>query len=93
MEWSSRVTSFAPLILFAGLAGAGSVDINKADAETLAAALSGVGQAKADAIVAYRERNGAFRQAADLMAVKGIGQRIIDMNQGVIRIGDAPGGE
>jgi competence protein ComEA len=93
MEWSSKIPSFAPLILFAGLASAGSVDINKADAETLAAALSGVGQAKADAIVAYRERNGAFRQATDLMAVKGIGQRIIDINQRVIRVGDTPTGE
>src|SRR3990167_5645124 len=36
----------------------GKVDLNKADASTLQSELSGIGEAKAQAIVAYRESNG-----------------------------------
>jgi len=53
---------------------AAQVNINKADAATLSAELVGVGEKKAVAIIAYREANGPFKKAADLINVKGIGE-------------------
>jgi competence protein ComEA len=57
------------------------VDINKADASTLAAELNGVGTSKAVAIVAYREANGSFRHIEDLSNVKGIGVKTVEKNR------------
>ena len=68
---------------------AGPVNINTADAETLAIELSGVGPALAAKIVEYREQNGAFENADSLMQVSGIGTRIIEMNRSNILVSDA----
>lgn len=57
------------------------VDINHADADTLAAELTGVGVAKAEAIVAYRELNGPFQKIEDLANVKGIGAKTVEKNR------------
>ena len=57
------------------------IDINSADAETLALALDGVGMAKAQDIVEYREKNGAFKSIEDLAQVKGVGPATIDRNR------------
>jgi competence protein ComEA len=65
---------------------AGPVNINTADAETIAAELDGVGLSKAQAIVQYRSENGPFQSAEELVEVKGIGDRTVEMNQGNIRI-------
>ena len=70
-------------------AWAGPVNINTADAETLAAELAGIGLSKAQAIVADRQRNGQFKSAADLARVKGVGARIVAMNKGNIRLGES----
>ncbi|MNW21451.1 ComE operon protein 1 [compost metagenome] len=43
--------------------------------------LSGVGEAKAKAIVAYREGNGPFASVDELLEVKGIGKAILDKNR------------
>jgi competence protein ComEA len=43
--------------------------------------LSGVGEAKAKAIVAYRESNGPFASVDELLEVKGIGKAILDKNR------------
>jgi competence protein ComEA len=71
------------LLLGCGLeaAAAGTVDLNVANATELAAALDGVGQSKAEAIVDYREANGPFRTVDDLALVKGIGAATIDRNR------------
>lgn len=63
---------------------AAPVDINTADAQTLAAELSGVGLAKAEAIVAHRKQHGPFRQVEDLLQVKGIGAAIVEKNRSVM---------
>jgi len=52
----------------------GPININTADAKTLTA-LTGIGPVTAKKIVAYRRKNGKFRTAADLMNVKGIGEK------------------
>ncbi len=57
------------------------VDVNTADAATLALALDGVGTEKAKEIVAHREKNGDFKSVDDLMEVKGIGKATIDRNR------------
>jgi competence protein ComEA len=67
--------------LLAQFAIAGPVDVNSADAKTLARELQGVGMAKAEAIVSYREKNGPFKSADDLAKVKGLGKKLIDQNK------------
>ena len=59
------------------LAVAGQVNINTADAETMAAELNGIGLVKAQAIVEYRKKHGPFKSAEDLSLVKGIGERTV----------------
>ena len=64
------------------------VDINTADAETIARVLVGVGQSKAEAIVAYREENGRFEDVEDLALVRGIGEATVKRNESRISLGD-----
>lgn len=68
-------------MLLAPTAIAGPVDVNSADAKTLARELDGIGQAKAEAIVSYREKNGPFKSAEDLAKVKGLGKKLIEQNR------------
>ena len=65
------------------------VNINTADAATLDRVLVNVGPAKADAIVAYRKANGAFRSAEQLAMVKGIGLKTVEKNRDRIALGAA----
>ncbi len=58
-----------------------TINLNTADEATLQRGLSGVGAAKAKAIVAYREANGAFASTDELLEVKGIGKAIFDKNR------------
>jgi competence protein ComEA len=67
-------------------AWAGPVDINTADAKTLAAELRGVGDSTAAAIVAYRTANGPFKTVDDLRKVKGIGDKILEQNRANLRV-------
>jgi len=68
------------------LAFAGQVNVNTADAETIAAELNGVGLSKAKAIVEYRTKHGPFRSVDDLSLVKGIGERTVDKNRTDIQV-------
>ena len=62
------------------------VNINTADAHTLAANLKGVGEARAMEIVRYREAYGPFASAEELTEVKGIGKSTLQMNLDVITL-------
>ena len=73
-------------ILVAASAFAGPVNINQADADTLAHELQGVGEKRAAAIVAYRDQHGKFTQAEQLVNVSGIGQRVYEQNKAFIRL-------
>lgn len=68
---------------------AGPVNVNTADASTIAKELEGIGPAKAQAIVEYRQKNGPFRAPEDLLKVDGIGQKVLDQNRGSIRVDKA----
>ncbi|MCW8853410.1 MAG: helix-hairpin-helix domain-containing protein [Gammaproteobacteria bacterium] len=68
------------MLLLSAATYAGSVDINKADAETLSE-LSGIGGKKAQAIVDYRNANGDFTSVDDLTKVKGISVKTIEKNR------------
>ena len=52
------------------------ININTADEDTLIK-LPGIGMKKAKAIVEYRQRNGSFESAEELINVKGIGEKLM----------------
>lgn len=65
------------------------VDINTANAERLATTLDGVGEARAQAIVEYRETNGDFPSVAALTSVSGIGPATLESNRDRMTVGAA----
>ncbi len=71
-----------------GSALAGPVNINTADAATLASELTGVGPALAQAIVKDRQDHGNFATPEALTRVKGIGERIVEINKANILVSD-----
>ena len=75
----------------AAIVWAGPVNVNTADAPTIARELDGIGPAKAQAIVEYRQKNGSFRTADDLLKVDGIGQKVLEQNRANIRVDKAGG--
>ncbi len=82
MTRSNQILAILSLLLLgAVVAVAGPVNVNTADAETISAELQGVGITKAIAIVEYRKANGPFKTADDLVLVKGIGERTIEINR------------
>lgn len=65
------------------------VNVNSASAEEMAEALKGIGMSKAEAIVNYRNTNGQFKHIDELVNVKGIGIRTVDINREYILLEDA----
>jgi competence protein ComEA len=68
------------------VATAAMVNLNTADAATLQRELLGIGQVKAEAIVAYREAHGNFASVDELLEVKGIGAAILEKNRDKLSI-------
>ena len=62
------------------------ININTANAALLADALNGVGNAKAEAIISYRESNGKFLSIDDLALVSGIGAATVELNRSMITV-------
>lgn len=75
-------------LLLTGTAHAGPVNINTADAKTLAKELKGVGPAKADAIVKDRAQKGPFKTEKEITRVEGVGDSIYEQNKDNIKIKD-----
>jgi len=63
------------------VANAAPVELNQADAKTLAENILGVGPVLAEAIVTYRLENGAFVSAEQLLEVPGVGPKILENNE------------
>ncbi|MEM1433217.1 MAG: helix-hairpin-helix domain-containing protein [Pseudomonadota bacterium] len=63
-------------------------NVNTADAATIARNIKGIGLKRAEQIVEYRKQHGPFTDAYELMAIKGIGERIIRNNESRIRLRD-----
>ena len=57
------------------------VNINEADAESIADVLVGIGVTKAQAIVQFREEHGPFTSIDQLLDVNGIGQSTLSNNR------------
>lgn len=84
---------FAVIILFALWVGqcvaVESVDINHADAIQIAAVLDGIGEKKAQRLVAWRQAHGPFHNVVEVAQVPGIGQRLAERNQARLVFGSA----
>lgn len=65
-----------------------TVNINTADAETLALALDGVGLTRALDIIAYREEYGEFKNVEQIQQVRGIGIATFARNRTRMRVSD-----
>lgn len=79
-KWNKLVLTLLLAFVFS-ISYADPVNINQADAKSIAAALNGIGDKKAEAIVMYREQNGPFKAADDLAKIKGIGTKTIEKNR------------
>lgn len=84
MQWIKHLFAAALLSvsLLAGAAepGADKININTASAAELSQ-LNGIGKAKAEAIVQFREQQGGFKSVDELTQIKGIGTAIVDKNR------------
>lgn len=63
----------------------GKVNINTADATKLQT-ISGIGQSRANAIIAYREENGTFEKIEDIQKVAGIKGGIFERIKNQIKV-------
>ena len=83
MKRSTRLLSLLLFLLLSlGLSAQPAlVNINKADAAALSQCLTGIGPAKAEAIVEYRKKHGSFKSIAELKKVSGIGDKTVANNK------------
>ncbi len=63
-----------------------TVNINRADAATLASVLTGIGPSRAEEIIRYREAYGPFESIDELTEVKGIGKSTLEKNRARITL-------
>ncbi len=81
-----RLLLISIFFVFISIVNAEPVNINEADAQELADNLTGVGPKKAQAIIEYRELNGPFFSAEEIVNVKGIGPKTLEKNIENIRV-------
>lgn len=89
MRRFSQAVLFLLFTLTSAAVWAGPVDINTANAETLARELNGVGQHKAQQIIEYRAKHGPFTRVEQLAEVKGIGLKTVERNRDKLILGKA----
>jgi competence protein ComEA len=93
MKLNGMAAAVLAAALLAPVALAGPVNVNTADAKTIAKELNGIGLSKAEAIVAHREKNGPFKTAEDLAKVQGVGLKTVERIRADLRFEAAkPGG-
>lgn len=61
------------------------ININTASAAELVE-LDGIGEARAEAIIEYREVHGGFKTVDELLKVSGIGEKTLEKNRGRITV-------
>lgn len=83
-----RLLFISFVFLWASVLHAEPVNINNASEDELADNLKGVGPKKALAIIEYREENGPFFAAEELVNVKGIGPKTLEKNLENIKLRD-----
>lgn len=81
-----RIVCTILALTISAFAYASPVNINTADAQAISKNIKGVGLKKAQAIIAYRDKNGPFLKVDDLTKVKGIGNKLLEKNNDVITI-------
>ena len=82
-----RSIVLSTLLMLAGpVLAAEQVNINTADAQTLASGLKGVGLSRAEDIIEYREAYGPFATVEELTSVKGIGKSTLEKTRQVITL-------
>ena len=81
MKLLNVLTFSAALLISSFSAFAEPVNINQADATSISTNLKGIGLKKAQAIVEYRQKHGAYKTAEDLSMVKGIGVKTVEKNK------------
>src|SRR5687768_12788951 len=81
----SLLLAFAAAPAFA----AEPVNINTADAAVLSTKITGIGPAKAEAIVEYRKEHGPFKSVDELANVKGIGLKTVEKIRDQLTVGAA----
>ena len=65
-----------PVVAFSN----GTIDINKADMDTLMS-IKGVGEKRAEAIIAYRDKHGNFTSVEELSDVQGVSEALVEKNR------------
>ena len=83
-----KKTLLAVCLLIPTFLFAETVNINTADKESLMMSIKGVGETRAEAIIAYREQNGAFNSVEELAEVRGIGASIVEKNMDNLSVAD-----
>ena len=78
--WVAAFLMVMAMVAAAGAENVEKININKAPVSELMK-LKQVGEAYAEKIVAYREKNGPFEKPEDIMKVKGIGTKTYEMNK------------
>ena len=87
METLKKLAIKTLLALSLNLAAADPVNINSADKQTLMQ-IKGVGEKRADAIIAWREKNGPFKSVAQLTEIDGIGPSLVETNKDLLTVGN-----
>jgi competence protein ComEA len=83
-----KKTLLAVCLLIPTLLFAEAVNINTADKEALMTSIKGVGEKRAEAIIAYREQNGSFKSVEELAEVRGVGPSIVEKNMDNLSVTD-----
>lgn len=73
------------LVLFLFISAFAAINLNTADKAVLES-ISGIGPAKADAIIKYRDEHGSFKSVDELLNIKGIGPKMLENIKGQVEI-------
>ena len=88
MDTLKTVILAALLSLSLSLSAAQAVNINTASKAELMS-VRGIGEKRAEAIIAYRDQNGPFKSVDDLESVQGVGPSILKDNRDGLTVGEA----